>query len=62
MLDDAIVRTFNEDRAMLEAQQRVLEERALDNRTLLTHADAGPSRARSVLARLLREEQAAAAA
>jgi len=57
MLDAAIVKTFNEDRAMLEAQQRVLEEHSLDERTLLTQADAGPSRARSVVARLLREEQ-----
>lgn len=60
MLDTAIVRTFNEDRAMLEAQQQVLEECSLKGRSLLTHADAGPSRARSILARLMREEQAAA--
>lgn len=60
LLESAIIRTFNEDRAMLEAQQLVLEERSLDERTLLTHADAGPSRARSVIARLIREEQAAA--
>lgn len=57
MLETAVVRTFNEDRAMLEAQQLVLEQCSLDERTLLTHADAGPSRARSVIARLLREEQ-----
>jgi len=59
MLEEAVVRTFNEDRAMLEAQQQVLEERSLDSRTLLTLADAGPGRARSVIARLLRAEQAA---
>jgi vanillate O-demethylase monooxygenase subunit len=59
MLDAAIIRTFNEDRAMLEAQQCVLEETSLDSRTLLTLADAGPGRARSVIARLMREEQAA---
>ncbi len=62
MLETAIVRTFNEDRAMLEAQQLVLEKRSLDERTLLTHADVGPSRARSVIARLQREEQAAGTA
>jgi phenylpropionate dioxygenase-like ring-hydroxylating dioxygenase large terminal subunit len=62
MLETAIVRTFNEDRAMLEAQQLVLAERSLDDRTLSTHADAGPSRARSIIARLLREERAAASA
>ena len=62
MLDTAIVKTFNEDRAMLEAQQLVLAERALDTRTLATHADAGPSRARSIIARLMRDEGAGAAA
>jgi phenylpropionate dioxygenase-like ring-hydroxylating dioxygenase large terminal subunit len=58
MLERAIVTTFNEDRGMLEAQQEVLEERSLDTRALLTDADAGPSRARSIIARLLREENA----
>src|SRR5665213_1953561 len=36
MLDTAIVRTFNEDRAMLEAQQQVLEVCSLEERSLLT--------------------------
>ena len=57
MLERAIVKTFNEDREMLEAQQVTLEEASLDQRSLMTDADAGPSRARSVIARLLREEQ-----
>jgi len=57
MLDAAIVRTFREDQAMLEAQQEVMEERSLDTRTLATQVDAGPSRARSIIARLAREEQ-----
>ncbi|HXP30214.1 MAG TPA: aromatic ring-hydroxylating dioxygenase subunit alpha [Stellaceae bacterium] len=61
LLERAIVKTFNEDRGMLEAQQQVLEEHALDERTLLADCDAGPSRARSIIARLMREEAAARA-
>jgi phenylpropionate dioxygenase-like ring-hydroxylating dioxygenase large terminal subunit len=57
MLEGAIVKTFREDQAMLEAQQQVLEERSLDTRTLATKVDAGPSRARSIIARLARSEQ-----
>ena len=43
---------------MLEAQQLVVDERSLDERSLLTMADAGPTRARGIIARLLREEHA----
>src|SRR5258708_946008 len=56
MLDTAIVRTFREDQAMLEVQEEILEERSLDTRTLATRVDAGPSRARSIIARLGRDE------
>lgn len=59
MLERAIVKTFTEDQEMLEAQQRVLEEHTLDDRTLLADCDAGPSRARSIVAKLLRAEAAA---
>jgi vanillate O-demethylase monooxygenase subunit len=58
MLEAAITRTFIEDQAMLEAQQVVIQERSLDERSLLTLADAGPTRARGVIARLMREENA----
>src|SRR6185437_7759479 len=58
MLEAAITRTFIEDQAMLEAQQVVTQERSLDERSLLTLADAGPTRARGVIARLMREENA----
>lgn len=61
MLKDAIVRTFNEDKDMLEAQQVVLDECSLNDRTLLTLADAGPTRARGVVSRLIREERGAGA-
>jgi len=56
MLEAAIVRTFNEDKAMIEAQQLVLDERSLDERSLLTVADAGPTRARGIIGRLMREQ------
>lgn len=58
MLEAQILRTFGEDQAMLEAQQQVLEVHSLDERTLATLPDAGPSRARSIVSRLLREEHA----
>ena len=59
MLEAAVVRTLDEDKAMLEAQQLVVDERSLDERSLLTLADAGPTRARHVIGRLLREENEA---
>jgi hypothetical protein len=58
MLEAAIVRTFIGDKAMLQAQQVVTTERSLDERSLLTLADAGPTRARGIIAGLLREEHA----
>lgn len=62
MLEAQILRTFGEDQAMLEAQQRCLEERSLDTRTLATKPDAGPSRARGIVARKLRDEASGALA
>ena len=61
MLEANIERTFNEDKAMIEAQQLALDERSLDERSLLTVADAGPTRARGIIGRLLREEKVAGA-
>jgi phenylpropionate dioxygenase-like ring-hydroxylating dioxygenase large terminal subunit len=59
MLHGAIIKTFNEDFEMLEAQQELLKDRSLDHRTIATAADAGPTRARGIVQRLMREEEAA---
>jgi vanillate O-demethylase monooxygenase subunit len=59
MLDRAILRTFQEDQEMIEAQQHRLEGRSLDDRTILANCDAGAARARSIVARLMRDETAA---
>jgi phenylpropionate dioxygenase-like ring-hydroxylating dioxygenase large terminal subunit len=61
MLERAIIKTFKEDQEMLEAQQQILEERSLEERTILANCDAGASRARSIVARLARAEQVAPA-
>ena len=54
----AVVKTFTEDIEMLEAQQKLTADRSLDYRTIATPADAGPTRARGIVLRLLREEKA----
>jgi Vanillate O-demethylase oxygenase C-terminal domain len=59
MLHGAITKTSHEDIAILEAQQEAVVERSLDYRTIATAADAGPTRARGIVQRLMREEQVA---
>ena len=61
MLHGAVTKTFHEDVWILEAQQQALIDRSLDYRTIATEADAGPTRARGIINRLIREEQAKAA-
>ncbi len=61
MLRAGITRTFEEDRQMLEAQQRVVVQVPLDSRTVYTRADQAPGRARSMVAAMLAREARAAA-
>jgi len=61
LLRGAITRTFEEDRDMLEAQQRVLERVPLEARTVYTASDQAPGRARSIVAGMLAREAAARA-
>jgi phenylpropionate dioxygenase-like ring-hydroxylating dioxygenase large terminal subunit len=61
LLETAIVKTFNEDREMLEAQQLILEERSLDDRTIATRSDVGATRARQIVARMIEDERKALA-
>lgn len=62
MLRAGIFRTFEEDRVMLEAQQRVLDRVSLDSRTVYTKADQAPGRARSIVSALIAKEERARAA
>jgi vanillate O-demethylase monooxygenase subunit len=61
MLAEGIARTFNEDKDMLEAQQRILEKVPLETRTVYIRADQAPSRARSIVAAQIERERMAAA-
>jgi vanillate O-demethylase monooxygenase subunit len=61
MLRAGITRTFEEDRQMLEAQQRILDGVSLDTRTVYTRADQAPSRARAQVAALIARESGTAA-
>jgi hypothetical protein len=56
MLRAGILRTFEEDRVMLEAQQRVLDKVSLDSRTVYTKADQAPGRARSIVSAMIARE------
>ena len=56
MLTRGSLTTLAEDIDMLEAQQTMLEDRALDSRTLHTRYDAAPDRARTLVARMLADE------
>jgi len=58
MLRAQVVRTFEEDRAMLEAQQRIVEQHPLESRTVYTRADQAPARARQIVAGMLQRESA----
>jgi phenylpropionate dioxygenase-like ring-hydroxylating dioxygenase large terminal subunit len=60
-LEAGIVATFEEDRAMLEAQARMLKGRSLDERTLYTRHDATPAHVRRIIARRIAAERAARA-
>ena len=59
MLRAGIFRTFEEDRVMIEAQQRILDRVSLDTRTVYTKADQAPGRARSMVSALIAQEERA---
>lgn len=56
MLRAGINRTFGEDKAMLEGQQRIVERVPLEKRTIYTRADQAPTRARSLIAGMIERE------
>lgn len=62
MLRMGVHRTFEEDRAIVEAQQRILDRVSLDTRTVYTKADQAPGRARSMVNAMIAREQRAASA
>ncbi len=57
MLRAGIIKTFGEDRAMIEAQQLILEKTPLESRTVYTRADQAPARARQIVADMIKREQ-----
>ena len=59
MLRAGIFRTFEEDRVMIEAQQRILDRVSLDTRTVYTKADQAPGRARSMVSAMIAQEERA---
>jgi vanillate O-demethylase monooxygenase subunit len=60
MLRAGIMKTFTEDRAMIEAQQKILDRVPLEARTVYTKADQAPARARQIVADMVTREQQAA--
>ena len=56
-----VARTFDEDKTILEAQQRRLKSAHLDSFPVTLRADAGAVQARRIMARLLAEQERAAA-
>lgn len=56
MLRAGVTRTFEEDRAMLEAQQLNIDRVPLEQRTLYTRSDQAPARARSIIAAMIERE------
>jgi phenylpropionate dioxygenase-like ring-hydroxylating dioxygenase large terminal subunit len=60
MLRAGITRTFEEDKAILEQQQLVIERVPLEKRSIFTRADQAPTRARQMVTAMLDEEPAVA--
>ncbi len=60
-LHGALTRTFDEDKALLEAQQKMIESTGSDAGLMAVNFDAGVVQARRVIARLQGEQRAAAA-
>jgi vanillate O-demethylase monooxygenase subunit len=57
IVQEQIEKTFREDQVVIEAQQRALEGTSLDRRTVFTSFDAGATRARRIVERLLDAER-----
>jgi vanillate O-demethylase monooxygenase subunit len=56
IVQEQIEKTFGEDQVVIEAQQRALAGTSLDQRTVFTSFDAGATRARRIVQRLLEAE------
>jgi phenylpropionate dioxygenase-like ring-hydroxylating dioxygenase large terminal subunit len=61
-LYDEVARTFLEDKAMIEAQQHLIDTDASGARTIDIKVDAGPTAVRRMIDRMLRREQGQTAA
>jgi vanillate O-demethylase monooxygenase subunit len=61
LLRVAIDRTFGEDKAMLEEQQRRIDRVPLERRTVFIKADQAPTRARQLVAQMTAADETAAA-
>ena len=61
IIHDQILNTFNEDKLVIEGQQIAMGTRSIDERTVFTSFDAGATRARKIVQRLLDAEQSVSA-
>ena len=58
LVQDQIEKTFLEDKLVIEGQQAAMASRSLDDRTVFTSFDAGATRARRIVQRMLDAERA----
>lgn len=57
IIHNQILKTFGEDQLVIEAQQGAIQAMALENRTVFTSFDAGATRARKIVQRMLDAER-----
>ncbi|WP_313807870.1 aromatic ring-hydroxylating dioxygenase subunit alpha [Sphingobium sp.] len=58
MLEAGVLRTFGEDKAIIEAQQLILAKTPLETRTIHIKVDEAPTRAREMVTRMIERERA----